>query len=168
MRWRGGAGTFRAFVGSPDARALRVLEVNRAGGLTPFLASLEGHTLVEYPDADMQALPFADASFDVVVHSDTLEHVPNPLQGLAECRRVLRPGGGCAFTVPIVVGRLTRSRAGLPASHHGVESSPRADHLVHTEYGADVWTQVLAAGFEECRLYALEYPAAQAIVGLRT
>jgi SAM-dependent methyltransferase len=113
----------------------------------------------------MTALPFADGAFDVVVHSDTLEHVPRPVRGLAECRRVLRPGGFCAFTVPMVVGRLTVSREGLPPSYHGSPSNP-ADCLVHTEYGADAWGHVVRAGFAECRLFALEHPAAHALVGV--
>ena len=51
----------------------------------------------------------ASGTYDLVVHSDTLEHVPDPVRALQECRRVLRPLGACCFTVPIVVGRLTRS-----------------------------------------------------------
>jgi ubiquinone/menaquinone biosynthesis C-methylase UbiE len=114
----------------------------------------------------MMAMSYEDQSFDLVLHSDTLEHVPEPVRGLAECRRVLKPGGFCAFTIPIIVDRLTASRAGLPPSYHGSPANP-ADHVVHTEYGADAWKHVLLAGFDECRICALEYPAAQALVGVR-
>ena len=43
--------------------------------------------------ADVQRLPFADASFDVVCAMWMLYHVPDLHQGLAELARVLRPGG---------------------------------------------------------------------------
>jgi len=39
------------------------------------------------------ALPFADSSFDCVVSSGVLEHVPSDVASLYEIRRVLRPGG---------------------------------------------------------------------------
>ncbi|HVU76214.1 MAG TPA: methyltransferase domain-containing protein [Gaiellaceae bacterium] len=42
---------------------------------------------------DIQELPFPDASFDCVVAAWVLYHVPNRSQALAECARVLRPGG---------------------------------------------------------------------------
>ena len=93
LRHCGGAGTFAEFSASPTARQLRVLEINEAGGVAPFLAKWPGHQLVRYPDVDMQHLPHADGAFDLVVHSDTLEHVPDPVAGLAECRRVLRDSG---------------------------------------------------------------------------
>jgi hypothetical protein len=35
---------------------------------------------------------------------------------------------------------------------------------VHTEYGADAWLQVIEAGFMECRLVVLEFPAAIALL----
>lgn len=43
--------------------------------------------------ADVQELPFADDSFDVVAALWMLYHVPDLHRGLAEIRRVLRPGG---------------------------------------------------------------------------
>lgn len=47
--------------------------------------------------ADGLNLPFADASFDVVVCSQVYEHVPDPVRLMAEIERVLRPGGLCYF-----------------------------------------------------------------------
>lgn len=41
-------------------------------------------------------LPFPDARFDVVTAIETLYFWPDPMQGLTECRRVLRPGGWLA------------------------------------------------------------------------
>jgi SAM-dependent methyltransferase len=43
--------------------------------------------------ADVQALPFDDAEFDAVVAAWMLYHVPDLDRALAECERVLRPGG---------------------------------------------------------------------------
>ena len=43
--------------------------------------------------ADVVAMPFADASFDVVISSFAVHHWPDRHAGLAEVMRVLRPGG---------------------------------------------------------------------------
>lgn len=43
--------------------------------------------------ASAEALPFRDATFDTVVSGLVFCSVPDPLLGLAEVRRVLRPGG---------------------------------------------------------------------------
>jgi len=45
---------------------------------------------------------FDDAWFDVVAAWDVIEHVPDPAAFLAECRRVLRPGGGLLLSCPNV------------------------------------------------------------------
>jgi SAM-dependent methyltransferase len=166
LRRLGGAeGTLEAYVGSGQAAPLRLLEVNEAGTLTPVLSRLPRHRLVRFPDVDLQRLPFPDGSFDLVVHSDTLEHVPEPERALAECRRVLSPAGACVFTVPIVVGRLTRSRSGLPASYHGSPETQDPGLLVRSEFGSDVWTRVLGAGFASCELVPYRYPSGLAVVG---
>jgi SAM-dependent methyltransferase len=159
-------GVFRDFVKSELARSLRLLEINEAAALTPFLREIPGHVLAQFPDVDMMSLPFEEGRFDLVVHSDTLEHVPRPIRGLSECQRILRPGGFCAFTIPIIVDRLTMAREGLPPSYHGSPSNP-ADCRVYTEYGADAWKHVTLAGFRECRIFSLQYPAALALVGVK-
>jgi SAM-dependent methyltransferase len=43
---------------------------------------------------DVAALPFDDASFDLVVSTLSMHHWSEPAAGLAEIARVLRPGGG--------------------------------------------------------------------------
>lgn len=146
------------------AGAIAVLEINRAANLTPVLKNLNGHRLVEYPECDMEALPIDSGSVDLVVHSDTLEHVPHPVRGLTECRRVLRPGGACVFTIPVIVDRLNRRRDGLSPSYHGGAGVCVADQIVHTEFGADFWTTVCEAGFRQCTIHAFEYPAALAVI----
>jgi SAM-dependent methyltransferase len=53
---------------------------------------------------DACALPLADASVDVVVSANLLEHVPEDERALAEMRRVLRPGARAVIVVPLGPG----------------------------------------------------------------
>jgi SAM-dependent methyltransferase len=48
--------------------------------------------------ADVEHLPFADASFDAVVCNFGLGHFPYPEASVAECVRVLKPAGGIALS----------------------------------------------------------------------
>ena len=52
--------------------------------------------------ADVQALPFRAAVFDAIKATELLEHVPDVARALAECRRVLRPGGHLVITAPFL------------------------------------------------------------------
>lgn len=45
-------------------------------------------------------LPFPDASFDVILCYETLEHVPWPTRFIAELSRLLTPGGTLVLTTP--------------------------------------------------------------------
>jgi hypothetical protein len=80
---------------------------------------------------------------------------------------VLKPGGAICYTVPIIVGRLSRSRAGLPKVHHGDPDETGDDYLVHTEFGADVWTLPAQAGLSRVTIHTVAYPAAIAISAAR-
>ncbi|WP_083888273.1 glycosyltransferase [Pleurocapsa sp. PCC 7327] len=166
MKCFGYEGLFQDFVLTEQAQKLKVLEINEAGQLTRYLAKIPGHVLTSYPEVNMIQMPFQDGSFDLVVHSDTLEHVKYPIKALSECYRVLKPGKFLAFTIPMVVDRLTSSREGLSPSYHaGAEDINSV--LVYTEYGGDAWKHVIKAGFNECRIFSLEYPSAQVLVGVK-
>lgn len=51
-------------------------------------------------DASAENLPFVDESHDIVVMSEILEHLDDPLSALTEAYRVLRSGGLLLITVP--------------------------------------------------------------------
>ena len=67
-----------------------------AGALEAARATLRDRGLseqVEVTSGDVMALPFEDASFDVVHAHQVLQHLADPVGALAEMRRVTRPGG---------------------------------------------------------------------------
>ncbi len=51
-------------------------------------------------NGDALRLPFPDATFDRIIASEVLEHLPADERAIAELVRVLRPGGRIAVTVP--------------------------------------------------------------------
>ena len=64
--------------------------------LTPAMievATAKGLSGCEFVVGDAEDLPFPDASFDVVLSSNSFHHYPNPTAFLAGAFRVLRPGG---------------------------------------------------------------------------
>jgi demethylmenaquinone methyltransferase/2-methoxy-6-polyprenyl-1,4-benzoquinol methylase len=48
---------------------------------------------VRFYRGDAERLPFRDDSFDALWSSGSIEYWPNPVDALAECRRVVKPGG---------------------------------------------------------------------------
>ena len=67
-----------------------------AGDYSPeVLAVCKAHygNRIALREFDAQATPFADASFDVVILFEAIYYLPNAESFIAECRRLLRPGG---------------------------------------------------------------------------
>jgi SAM-dependent methyltransferase len=51
-------------------------------------------------NGDGTSLPFADGTFDFIICSEVMEHIPDDAAAAAELARVLKPGGLLAVTVP--------------------------------------------------------------------
>lgn len=54
--------------------------------------------------ADNARLPFPDASFDAILCTEVLEHVPEPIAVVREMARILRAGGQLLLTAPLGSG----------------------------------------------------------------
>ena len=87
---------------------------------------------------DMTSLGFVDSSFDLAIHSDTLEHILHYEKALSEVRRVLKPGGFQVYTIPLLHKRRTRQRIDLDAAGRPVNLLPPSGHGSEGEYPV-VW-----------------------------
>ncbi|NJN84326.1 MAG: methyltransferase domain-containing protein, partial [Caldilineaceae bacterium] len=56
-----------------------------------------GATNVEFVEGEVETLPFADASFDVVISNGVIDLIPDKDAVFSEVFRVLRPGGRIQF-----------------------------------------------------------------------
>lgn len=76
---------------------------------------------------DLENMTFADASFDLFVTQDVMEHIFNPEKAFREIARVLKPGGAHIFTVPLINKErpsecwASRSEDGTVNYHHDAE-----------------------------------------------
>ena len=89
------------------------------------IASVE----IEFREGDVEALPFKDATFDVVLSQFGHMFAPRPDVALAEMLRVLKPGGTIAFATwppELLIGSSFRLVSGyMPPPPPGVSPSPQ-------------------------------------------
>ncbi len=93
------AGRRGARVVAADVDLAELKEVRQLAGGMREAGELVGGT-VDAVGGDALRLPFPDATFDRVVASEVLEHIPDDAAAATELARVLRPGGTLAVTVP--------------------------------------------------------------------
>jgi len=116
---------------------------------------------IEWVQADAHALPFADASFDVITIAFGLRNLADPRRALAEFVRLLRPGGrlvvlefapeGCGWggraiawftrhvmsrTASIIAGERGGRAGKMPATHEGGTPSTHASAIAGEGGGA--------------------------------
>jgi SAM-dependent methyltransferase len=96
---------------------------------------------------DIMAIPFADASFDLVLCNHVLEHVPDDRAAMRELHRVLRPGGRALLQHPIEEHRAeTYEDATIVSPAQRRIAFGQADHV--RVYGRDFRDRLTAPGFE--------------------
>jgi SAM-dependent methyltransferase len=79
----------------------------------------------------LEALTFDDATFDVVITSDVMEHVRLYDRAHAEIARVLKPGGIYIFTVPHGRGQYEHT---IRVQVHDADDPSKDEHLLPPEY----------------------------------
>ena len=107
---------------------------------------------------DIQALPFDDNSFDLILCNHVLEHIPDDQKALRELCRVLRPGGLAFLLVPMDTQReTTLEDPAINTPQLREKYYYQSDHL--RLYGRDYPARLVRAGFRVQILnYALLLP----------
>lgn len=154
-----------------DLSGLDICEFSAHGPLVAFLArSASSAAFSEYSserergsfhadvrNEDVQQLTYPDQSFDLITHSEVMEHVPDDTAAFRELRRVLRKSGSMIFTVPLSEAALTVERARIDSQGHIEHLLEPAFHtdpwqagagiLAFRDYGKDIVQRLNAAGF---------------------
>ncbi len=153
----------------PEPHQLRAVEVNRIDGVHECLTKLPRFIFSDFREdvqrgtyahgvrnEDLCSMTFPDSSFDLILTSETLEHVPDLAAALADVRRVLAPGGRHVFTVPLLPGvdrTFARSvvdadgklrHLTTPICHPGGD----VGYPVFTEFGSDLPDLLRLMGYE--------------------
>lgn len=153
-------------VGCGSGMALRLMSERTATGrlagidLSPEMVAMSrrrnAHVgpRLDVRQGDAMRLPFDEATFDVVTAIETFYFWPDPMRGLTECRRVLRPGGWLCVTL-----EMTRDAAEVPTLLQRVFGRSFTDRSdaggLRIVSGTQLSAMVTEAGFTRVR-FAVE------------
>ncbi|HXF07604.1 MAG TPA: methyltransferase domain-containing protein [Candidatus Acidoferrales bacterium] len=124
----------------PPGRDITALDISPAmlKRAAPRIATYPGR--IQAQVMDVGALDFADASFDQVFTACTFCSVPDPVRGLRELHRVLRPGGA--------LGMFEHTGSCCFPFNHLLDALTPISRLVGPELNRDTVGNVLRAGFD--------------------
>ena len=88
--------------------------------------------------ADITRLPFSDRSFDLVICSEVLEHIPEDSKAVSEITRVLKPGELAVVSVPrffpeSICWALSKSYRNEPGGHVRIYRKRRLIEFIESE-----------------------------------
>ncbi|MDP9330176.1 MAG: class I SAM-dependent methyltransferase [Actinomycetota bacterium] len=118
------------------------------------IARAHGIDNLEFQEADIYNLPFADGSFDRIFSNALLEHLSEPIAALREMKRVLRPRGVVGVAAPDWDGFI------FAPSGRGAEEAVTLYQLVQRKNGGnplvgrELGTLLEAGGFRDVTLGA--------------
>ncbi|GAA5316232.1 MAG: class I SAM-dependent methyltransferase [Candidatus Pelagadaptatus aseana] len=106
-------------------------------GASEFTDKANKNKSIHFQEADALALPFADDSFDKVICSEVLEHIPDYKGVLKEIKRVLKPDGLLAVSVPRawpeeICWRLSKAYHEVEGGHIRIFNAVQLKHDVES------------------------------------
>lgn len=124
---------------------------------------------------DVTCLSYADASFDLSVCLEVLEHVPDFKKAFSELARVTKLGGRVFITVPFIednqqtIIRASFSETGelihhLPPEYHGDPVNAEGGILCFQHFGWDLLDMLKSAGFADVKVH-LVWSASELMLG---
>ncbi len=130
---------------------------------------LGGMPNVSFAVEDGQSLTFPAESFDAVLCNMGLMYLPDPVRGLSEFRRVLRPGGRAAVSVSTTPERSPINRVLVVIGRHVPSKAAEAARLFSLGDEARLRALFGAAGFGEVETATeslrVEFPSFDAYFG---
>jgi ubiquinone/menaquinone biosynthesis C-methylase UbiE len=129
--------------------------------------------LITWQEASVLAMPFSDATFDVVLCQLGLQFFPDRPQALREMRRILVPGGRLLLSVfgPIEHNPATHALAGALERHLGADAAAikRAEHVLADPNA--VHDLAVRASFEDITIdtvtHEIHFPSAREYVRIQ-
>lgn len=148
-------GTLADLGSGDEPRFLRKVchRVERAWGLDPQAKPGQEKNITLLKADVTKRLPFEDGALDQATSLAVVEHVPNPDAILAECYRVLKPGGRLIVTTPSRLGILIHELMRRVGLIRDVKEDEHIDFLMTPERLAG-WLE--DAGFDVVTAYRFE------------
>lgn len=124
------------------------LDINPAMLAVAQSATPPGMPIV-WHEASAEAMPFPEASFDVVLCQMGLQFMPEKEAALREMRRLLVPGGRLILNVPGPTPRLFTILSEALARHIGAEAAGFVNHVFSLHDTAQIQDLVNGVGFND-------------------